>query len=704
MEGRRMNLSPLTLWALAFGCCIGWGSFIMPGTTFLPTAGTAGTALAIFFGALVMILIAYNHHFVMQRNSGAGGVFTFTKEIFGLDHAFFCAWFLWIAYVSLLWANATAVTLMGRNLFGELLQFGFHYTFAGYDVFGGEVAVMLFLLWLFGILFVRASPLAKLLEKISAVVLFFGVVFCFVSAASVATESLTFYFVESVPRLEQIFTIFALIPWAFIGFETISLYTNEFTANAKKSFTIMVAAIICAAIVYMLMTILATLNFPEQFQTSATYLHNLKTLPDIEGVPTFFVVSKTFGGYGLLILGVVISAALVTSLIGYYRAVSTLTVAFAKEKILPAMFISRRNALIFVFITSIAVPFFGRTVVNWLTDVTTIGATIAYGYTSACAYRLACDENNRRAKFTGLIGIICSILFSFFLLIPNLWSIAALEQESYFILAIWGLLGFAYFNFLFKREEKIFGTSSTVWLLMFFLVFFSALMWMRERIHDELAIFIEEVYKLEMREVLLENTMILLIFTLAGLGFLFTIYRRIQRKEMNALAEQKRCAEESSKAKSTFLSNMSHDIRTPMNAIIGYTTLAKRDDTTFAQLKSFMDKIDISGKHLLDLINDILEMSRIESGRMELELAEVDLKKSSTTCRQCFKRKWRLRALIFLSTRRKFVIVSLLVVKSFVEVTDSIFSFRALVSDVRIQAVSFKFAGGRSFNDDFQFF
>lgn len=158
-----MNLSPLTLWALAFGCCIGWDSFIMPGTTFLPTAGTAGTALAILFGALVMILIAYNHHFVMQRNSGAGGVFTCTKEIFGLDHAFFCAWFLWIAYVSLLWANATAVTLMGRNLFGELLQFGFHYTFAGYDVFGGEVAVMLFLLWLFGILFVRASPLAKLL-------------------------------------------------------------------------------------------------------------------------------------------------------------------------------------------------------------------------------------------------------------------------------------------------------------------------------------------------------------------------------------------------------------------------------------------------------------------------------------------------------------------------------------------------------------
>ena len=74
------RLSPLTLWALAFGCCIGWGSFIMPGTTFLPTAGTAGTVIACSLGAVVMILIAYNYHFVMQRLPGSGGV---NREIYG---------------------------------------------------------------------------------------------------------------------------------------------------------------------------------------------------------------------------------------------------------------------------------------------------------------------------------------------------------------------------------------------------------------------------------------------------------------------------------------------------------------------------------------------------------------------------------------------------------------------------------------------
>ena len=662
---KHRELTPLTLWALAFGCCIGWGSFIMPGTTFLPTAGTAGTSIAIFLGALVMILIAYNYYFVMQRNLKAGGVVTFTEEIFGRDHAFFCAWFLWIAYASLLWANATAVTLMCRNLIGDTLQVGFRYTFMDYDVYGGEVFVTLFLLWLFGVLFVRVSPLAKILLKVAAIILLGGVIICFLSAVNASTVPLRFYFVEDSSIAEQIFIIIALIPWAFVGFETISQYTNEFNADVKKSFFIMVAAIICAAVVYILMTCLATLQFPEQFRSSTLYIDGLKNFTGIEHVPTFYVIKETFGGTGIVILGIVISAALTTSLIGYYRAVGNLTQVFAEKNILPRRLSKRRYATIFIFLTSLLIPFFGRTVIGWLTDVTTIGATIAYGYTSACAYKIACREENRTVKITGGAGVICAVLFTFFLLIPNLWSISVLSQESYFILVVWGLLGFAYFNFLFKRDEKNFGTSLSVWLLMFFLVFFSALMWMREKMYNELTIFIQDINNfysensvaprfaytnmqiLKMREVLLENTMILLMFTMTGLGFLFVIYRRIQRKEMHALEEQKLKAEESSRAKSTFLSNMSHDIRTPMNAIIGYTTLAQRDGTTFDELKSFLNKIDVSGKHLLDLINDILEMSRIESGRMELELSEVDLKKNLLDLKTMFQTQMETKGVEF---------------------------------------------------------
>ena len=76
-------------------------------------------------------------------------------------------------------------------------------------------------------------------------------------------------------------------------------------------------------------------------------------------------------------------------------------------------------------------------------------------------------------------------------------------------------------------------------------------------------------------------------------------------------------AEEVSRSKSAFLSNMSHDIRTPMNAILGFTDLAlKRQD--IQSVHDYLQKIKLSSNHLLSLINDVLEMSRIESGKVEL--------------------------------------------------------------------------------------
>ncbi len=88
------------------------------------------------------------------------------------------------------------------------------------------------------------------------------------------------------------------------------------------------------------------------------------------------------------------------------------------------------------------------------------------------------------------------------------------------------------------------------------------------------------------------------------------------------LAEALTLAEEASKAKTAFLSSMSHEIRTPMNAIIGLDTLALHDDTLPGQTREYLEKIGASAKHLLSLINDILDMSRIESGRMVLRVEE----------------------------------------------------------------------------------
>ena len=113
-------------------------------------------------------------------------------------------------------------------------------------------------------------------------------------------------------------------------------------------------------------------------------------------------------------------------------------------------------------------------------------------------------------------------------------------------------------------------------------------------------------------------------FILVGLRNIDEIVRKEQ--EQNAILEEALAeAQHANVAKTTFLNNMSHDIRTPMNAIIGFTSLAVTHIGNQEQVKSYLGKILTSGKHLLSLINDILDMSRIESGKVKIEENEASL-------------------------------------------------------------------------------
>ena len=107
---------------------------------------------------------------------------------------------------------------------------------------------------------------------------------------------------------------------------------------------------------------------------------------------------------------------------------------------------------------------------------------------------------------------------------------------------------------------------------------------------------------------------------------ILVISDRTADKQVNqALSDAVAAAETANRAKSTFLSNMSHDIRTPMNAIIGFTTLAISNIDDKNRVKDYLSKTLASSNHLLSLINDVLDMSRIESGKLHLEEVEVNL-------------------------------------------------------------------------------
>ena len=115
-----------------------------------------------------------------------------------------------------------------------------------------------------------------------------------------------------------------------------------------------------------------------------------------------------------------------------------------------------------------------------------------------------------------------------------------------------------------------------------------------------------------------------------GSIFVFLMLVLIQRvadriQEQEQLRAELTAAEKASQAKTFFLSNMSHDIRTPLNAIIGFTSLAQREDISREEQTEYVRKIAGASRQLLDIVNDVLEMSRIESGKMQLNPLPINL-------------------------------------------------------------------------------
>lgn len=653
-------LSPLAVWALSFGCAVGWGAFVMPGTTFLPAAGPLGTALGIGIGAVVILIIGINYHYLMNLYDDVGGTLTYSIRAFGYDHGFLSAWFLMLVYIAIMWANATALALIGRKLMGKTFQFGFHYTLIGYDIYLGEVLLSMAAILLFGVVCIVGKRLAVGLQILFALLLFLGIIVCAIVAftkneGGVAGMAPAFSDNGKLP-FKQVFTIIALSPWAYVGFESVSNSREGFRFSAKKTIWILAAALAAAAISYILLELMAVSVLPEKYTSWTEYVNNLDQLDGLKGLPTFFAVHAVLGKAGMAILGVTVLAGIITGLIGNYIAASRLMYTMSKERILSEWFgrLSQdgtpKNALLFLMAISMIIPFFGRTAIGWIVDVNTVGATIAYGYTSAAAMVTAKREENRKIQMTGALGLAMSVFFFFYFMS---WSAGAMSTESYLILAFWSILGFIYFRYVFSKDtEKRFGKSTVVWIGLLFLIFFTSLMWvkqatedMTERVVSNISEYYEEqsadrapeeikrteqylAEQLEKAERLqTRNSLIQMGLIVVSLGIMFSIYTTISKREKQMEVEKFK-ALESSKAKSTFLSNMSHDIRTPMNAIIGYINLAERKENDLEQLRTYLAKIKTSSHHLLALINDVLEMSRIESGKMDLEPIGVNLKKT----------------------------------------------------------------------------
>ncbi len=462
----KKQLNPMHVWAIAFGCIIGWGSFINPGKKFLPNSGVAGTAIAMLLGACVMVIIAFSYAYMVPKFPKAGGEFTFSKECFGKTAAFICGWFLVAAYLTNVPMNSTAIGLIVDGLFGPVLKWGFHYQIAGFDVWLGEILLAFCILILFGWLNIVGVKKAGIVQLVLSGLLITSVFALFIAAlcspyatvenmfplwgfdksaavqAGAYTDDLAN---ESV--LSAILATFAIAPWAFVGFDTIPQAAEEFNFSYKKVISIMVIAIVFGCFVYTSNNTIAAAaldNWPE-------------LITDAEGTPWLLLsaAEKILGVGGKILVGIAVSCAVLSGIMGFYLASSRLMYSMSNEGYLPAIFGkidgkhgTPRNAILFCIIISLAGPVLGREALGWFVDMSAIGASMGFFFTCLATWATMkkVGDGTRTLKILSATGVTFSLIFMILQLVP-LPGLSGVHfgKESYLMLAVWVVLGLVFY-------------------------------------------------------------------------------------------------------------------------------------------------------------------------------------------------------------------------------------------------------------------
>lgn len=351
--------------------------------------------------------------------------------------------------------NGTALALIGRNLLNNLFQFGFHYTVARYDIYLGEILLADATLIIFAALSIRGIKFAGVFQTGLVFALVSGVMIVMVAALTSSKTSfvnLTPAFYPNDSVIGGILAVVAVAPWAFVGFDTIPQAAEEFNFSVRKTKVIMVISILFGAVVYVILNTVTAMTVPEGYTTWVEYIDDMPNLTGLLSLPTFNAAYILLGNFGLVFLGIAVLAAILSGIIGFYMATSRLLYSMSKEGVIPGWFgqlhseyKTPKNAILFILVISLISPFFGRTALNWIVDMSSLGASIAYAYTSAATLKFAKSEGNRSSVFSGIIGVVMGIIFCILLIVPIPVFNCSLSTESYICLILWIALGVMFY-------------------------------------------------------------------------------------------------------------------------------------------------------------------------------------------------------------------------------------------------------------------
>ena len=442
-------MRPIDVWGLALGAIIGWGCFVLPGNSFLPKAGPLGTAIGMAIGAAMIVVIALSYGYLIRRFPVSGGEFIYAKATLGKSNAFICGWGMILAYWSLIPLNATALGMISRYLFPGIIQVGHLYQVAGWDVYAGEVAVASLFIIIMALVNIYGIKQAAWIQTAIALTLVGGI---FMVAFLVLTQgpdwsNLAPGFPTGANQWKGIFAIVAMAPWAFIGFDCIPQSAEEYNFDHKKSTRLMIVAVVIAAMLYITVNTVTALGFQDGMGWEGLLIH-LKDNGQIWA--TGYVVKQTLGLVGLTLLGIAMFCAVISGMNAFYISTSRLMYAMAQDGALPKAFSklgvkhgTPHNAILFVMLLSLFAPWFGREVLGWIVDMTSVGAAIVFGYTTAAAAIISYKNGHKQQMIIGVIGCLISIFFLSLLIVPGMPGF--LSPQSQLFLGVWVGLGIVFY-------------------------------------------------------------------------------------------------------------------------------------------------------------------------------------------------------------------------------------------------------------------
>ena len=464
-EKRKDWKALLKAWSFSFACAVGWGAFVMPGTFYLKNAGFWGSILAFAFGTVAIILIALNYHFVGNSHKGPGGIYRLVALSLSHGNGFAAGWAIGLAYLCCFALNARALAMLLRTITEEAIHYQFRMYLIPNNVLLVDAILIVFFLCLFAHLNIRGMRRIAHVQLLGALLLIGGIIL--LSAAVILSGHDEVYFPslaeETAAHNEGLFPMimraFVLVPWAYVGFDSVSKVHKEIIFPKKRMAGVMIFSVLCISCAYVLNIIMGVYGLPMGTAFWPEILERMSGLPGVQSYPVALAAQNAMGKLGIVLFYCTAISATVTGLVGFSVCTSRIVSQMAQTKVLPAVLgeidpkynTPRKGILIITVLAGGMILLLNS--YAFIEDLASFSTAIGYGYISISAVRIAWKRKRKLYLISGIGGILICGFWILLMLIPFAGLQTSISRNGIACITLWCFLGIAAYSVFSRTPE-----------------------------------------------------------------------------------------------------------------------------------------------------------------------------------------------------------------------------------------------------------